>query len=90
MIDFHYANVEKRNENDDGFGLTSLIETLYEERDILYTKTTNGFAILNLKSGDLHSQLSEQEFLNHNGDSTKLLEPSQFHSNYWGWGLLFY
>ena len=83
MIDFSYVDLLKNGKIiENGF------KELYIENRILYAKMENSYLIFDTKTGESYSFYVEQ-FIKNGGEIEKLMSPSNFHSNYWGWRIFF-
>jgi hypothetical protein len=88
MIDFWIGSIVKNGENIKQEGITNGITKLYFENEILYAKSENYYLIFNTKKENLES-MNLKVFLEKGGKIEKLLSPDNFHSDYWGWKILF-
>ena len=88
MIDFWIASIEKNGENLNQEGDTNGIQELYFENGILYAKSERNYIIFNTKSEKLKS-LNKEGFMERVGEIERLTTPDNFHSDYWGWKILF-
>ena len=88
MIDFWYGSIVKDGKNIRQEGITNGIEKLYFENQILYAKSRGSYLIFNIQNENLET-LNEKTFTEKGGEIEKLMTPDNFHSDYWGWKILF-
>lgn len=96
MIDFSYISLLKNGKDISNKGIIKEIESgseggideLYFENNILYEKSGDAYMIFDTKTttGKL---FNEEEFIKNGGKVKKLMSLSRFHSDYWGWKILF-
>ena len=89
MIDFWYGSIMKNGKNINQEGITNGIKKLYFEDNILYAESEGLYLIFNTKTEKL-KVLNEKRFVENNGKIKNLMANGNFHSNYWGWKILFF
>ena len=89
IIDFWSASIYKDGRSLYQEGDANGIIKLYVEDHMLYAKSDNSYLIFNPETEEL-LYLSKKRFKESGGNPKKLITPDRFHSNYWGWQLLFF
>ncbi|SDI63992.1 hypothetical protein SAMN04489796_1184 [Winogradskyella thalassocola] len=91
MIDFVTASIAYKGESADLKGRTQAIEKLYVENCKVYYFTGRNYRIFDTKGDESYiNGLNLENFKLKGGDPKKLMIPDKFHSDYWGYSILFY
>jgi len=91
MIDFVTASIAYKGESADIKGRAQGIEKLYVEDYKVYYFTGRNYRILDAKGDETYiNGLNLEKFKLMGGDPKKLMSPDKFHSDYWGYSILFY
>lgn len=91
ILSFSKAEITRDGETADIKGRARNIEKLYLEDGVVYYTTGSKFRIFDASGEKTYlNNLSIEEFKLMGGDPRRLKSPEEFHSDYWGYWVLFY